>query len=191
MWGTLLVNSLSISQGSDLDAAIVTNEPSMWEDVSFSWQAWFVVFRFGTLYLIFFKLYSGGKVNLLKFKFSCILQICKLFSGWKGTILDLRFKYSKSVTDSGSDFSQDDGAPELPVRVHGGAHPGGVAHVHQPLHLLLDEQEGQIRIHGRHGWGKERVMEVLLQTLSVTVTVLGNRKNVTVSDCHSIRWFSV
>ena len=37
-----------------------------------------------------------------------------------------------------------------------GAHPGGVAHVHQPLHLLLDEQEGQIRLHGRHGWEVRR-----------------------------------
>ena len=30
-----------------------------------------------------------------------------------------------------------------------------------------------------------------VQALSVTVTVLGNRKSVTVSDCHSIRWLSV
>ena len=65
--------------------------------------------------------------------------------------LDLKFKCFKSVADFGSNIPQDDGAPELPLRLHGGAHPGGVAHVHQPLHLLLDEQEGQIRLHGRHG----------------------------------------
>ena len=30
-----------------------------------------------------------------------------------------------------------------------------------------------------------------IHAISVTVTVLGNRKSVTVSDCHYIRWFSV
>ncbi len=38
--------------------------------------------------------------------------------------------------------------PTLPLHLHGGAHPGRLPHLHQPRRLLLDEQEGQIRLHG-------------------------------------------
>ena len=56
-----------------------------------------------------------------------------------------------SFKGPGFDSALPDGQSLVPLRVHGGSHAGRLPHLHQPGHLLLDEQTCQIRLHGHCG----------------------------------------
>ena len=79
----------------------------------------------------------------------CILnEVIKNFHLSSRVSLNIFILQPQTNAGPGLGDAHDADGPVLPLRVHGRPHPGRVPHLHEPIHLLLDEQEGQIRLHG-------------------------------------------